>query len=89
MTTYEGRIRFESSLPVRPGMGATLSVVTDKVEDDLLVPRGAVRQIGCDQVARVREGRRIREIVVVTGLSDGVEIEILSGLEEGATVLLD
>lgn len=89
VTTYEGRIRFVTSLPVRPGMGATLTITTGQVEGALLVPRGAVRQIGRSSVVRVLEGRRVREIVVVTGLSDGVEIEILSGLEEGDTVLLD
>jgi len=89
VTTYEGRIRFVTSLSVRPGMGATLTITTGQVEGALLVPRGAVRQIGRSSVVRVLEGRRVREIVVVTGLSDGVEIEILSGLEEGDTVLLD
>lgn len=89
VTTYEGRIRFVTSLSVRPGMGATLTITTGQVEGALLVPRGAVRQIGRSSVVRVLEGRRVREIVVVTGLSDGVEIEILSGLEEDDTVLLD
>jgi len=89
VTTYEGRIRFVTSLPVRPGMGATLTITTGQVEGALLVPRGAVRQIGRSSIVRVLEGRRVREIVVVTGLSDGVEIEILSGLEEDDTVLLD
>jgi HlyD family secretion protein len=89
-TLYEAHVRFDADhLPLRPGMGATLSIKTRTVEDALVVPRRAVQQVGRHQVVTVVERRQQRRVVVVTGLADGAEIEILSGLEEGQVVLLN
>ncbi len=89
-TTYEASIALpESPLPIRAGMGANLTIVTHSVSDTLLVPRRAVRQAGRYQMVRVLEGRRTREVQVLTGLSNASEVEILSGLEEGWVVQLD
>jgi HlyD family secretion protein len=89
-TTYAAIIELEEHmLPVRPGMGANLVIVTQTMEGALLVPRRAVRQVGRYQVVRVYDGRVERDIVVTTGLSSDAEIEILSGLEAGQTVLLE
>ena len=89
-TTYEAVIDFEAKLlPIRPGMGANLSITTEVAEDALLVPRRAIRQVGRYQVAEVLVGGRQKQAVVVTGLSNDTEIEILSGLSEGQVVLTD
>lgn len=88
-TLYEGQVRLTTTLPLRPGMGAGLTIITQRVEDTLLIPRRAVRQVGREQIVRVLEGRRQREVVVTTGLSNSSEIEVLAGLSEGQLVLLD
>jgi len=89
-TTYEAVIDFEAkSLPIRPGMGANLSITTEVAEDALLVPRRAIRQVGRYQVAEVPVGGRRKQVIVVTGLSNDTEIEVLSGLSEGQIVLTD
>ena len=88
-TTYEAIVEFDGeSLPLRPGMGANLVIVTETVEDTLLVPHRAIRQAGRFRVARVRTGRTVDDVIVTTGLSNETEIEILSGLQEGQTVML-
>ena len=90
VTTYEATVAFEGGkLPIRPGMGANLSIVTETAEDTLLIPRRAVRQVGRYQVVRVLDGKRETEAIVTTGLSNDREYQILSGLKEGQTVLLD
>jgi RND family efflux transporter MFP subunit len=76
-------------LGLRPGMGASLTVVLASQEGVLLLPRRAVRQVGTHQVVRVREGRQAVERIVETGLSNSTEVQILSGLNEGQTVLVD
>jgi hypothetical protein len=70
-------------------MGANLTIVTATVDNTLIVPRRAVQKAGRHQVVRVKSGRREEHIIVITGLSNDAEIEILSGLEEGQIVFLD
>ncbi|MFH1085474.1 MAG: efflux RND transporter periplasmic adaptor subunit [Chloroflexota bacterium] len=89
-TLYEAVIALpETDLALRPGMGANLTIITRKVPDTLLVPRRALRQVGRHQVARILTGRRSTEVVVTTGLSNEVEIQVLSGLDEGQRLLVD
>lgn len=90
MTTYGALVDFENtSLPIRPGMGANLVITTQTVENALLIPKRAVRQAGRHKVVRVLVGRQQAEVVITTGLSNESEIEVLSGLQEGQVVLLD
>jgi hypothetical protein len=70
-------------------MGANLDIVTVMAEDTLVVPRRAVETVGRHHVVSVKSGRREEHVIVITGLSNDSEIEILSGLTEGQTVLLD
>ncbi|OGO06184.1 MAG: hypothetical protein A2Y73_00845 [Chloroflexi bacterium RBG_13_56_8] len=89
-TIYEAFIAFDAqSQPVRPGMGANLTITIERVENALLVPRQAVRRVGRNQVVRVVGDRRESEVIVLTGVSNESEIQILSGLEEGQTILLE
>ena len=94
-TTYEAIIDLVNldsdgkPLPLRPGMGANLTLITRTVEDTLLVPRRAIRQLGRHEIVHVVEGRHEETVVVTLGLSNDAEVEILSGLEEGQRVLMD
>jgi HlyD family secretion protein len=89
-TTYVAMVSFApATLEVRPGMSASLSIVTERAEDVLLVPRRAVQRVGRFEVVRVLEGRQINEVVVTTGLSSDSEVEVLSGLTEGQRIVLD
>jgi len=89
-TTYQALVEYEGKgLPIRPGMGANLTIITRSDENALLVPKRAIRQVGRYQVVRVLAGGQPREVVVQTGLSNDEEIQILSGLDEGQTILLN
>jgi HlyD family secretion protein len=88
--TYPAIVQFDhQGLAIRPGMGANLRIITQSAEDVLLVPRRAIRSVGRYQVAYVRAGRQTLEVIVITGLSNDEQVEILSGLEEGQRVVLN
>ncbi len=89
-TTYQASIDYtDRGLPIRPGMGANLTIITQAAENALLIPKRAVRQVGRHQVVRVLVGSQPQEVIVQTGLSNDQEIQILSGLDEGQVVLLN
>jgi RND family efflux transporter MFP subunit len=89
-TTYRAIIRLVAPImPLRPGMGANVTFITEMAENALLVPRRAVRQVGQHQVVRLQEGRSTREVIVITGLSNDGEIQIMNGLEPAQKVVLD
>jgi len=76
-------------LALRPGMGAGLSIVLEARQDVLLIPRRALSQVGGKQVVTVLAGRRSDQRIVETGLSNDIEVQVISGLQEGEIVLVD
>jgi len=71
-----------------PGMFAKVYLVTDEREDALAVPiEAVVESLGRKRVF-VQVGERAQERIVETGLDDGVNVEILSGLEEGENLIV-
>ena len=69
-------------------MTANLEIVTATREGALLVPNTALQPKGAGRVVLVPNADgTAREVEVTTGLSDGVNTEILSGLSEGDTVV--
>jgi multidrug efflux pump subunit AcrA (membrane-fusion protein) len=72
-----------------PGMNATVTIIIDQRQDVLMVPSTAIQREGRDSVVEIQneDGSTERQ-VVETGLSDGTNTEITSGLEEGQTVII-
>jgi len=73
---------------VRPGMGANLKIQTVEKNGVLLVPNRALRAAGTRQAVHVVSPGSPRDVIVETGVSDGDETEIVSGLNEGDQVQL-
>lgn len=73
---------------LRAGMSATADIVTTERENVLLIPERAVTQDsqGKTIVKVVTKGQTIERPVVI-GISDGFQTEVISGLEEGETVV--
>jgi HlyD family secretion protein len=70
-------------------MSASVTIILDSVQNVLVVPESAVQTEGRDSVVEVQKDDGTTEKVVVqTGLSDGSNIEITDGLEEGQTVII-
>jgi HlyD family secretion protein len=89
-TVYEAVVKFDAgSLALRLGMGANLKVITLEKEGVLLVPNRAVQPLGRRKVVKVLDGRSVREVEVITGLSNESETEIIEGLVEGQRILIE
>lgn len=77
-----------------PGMSASVEILTEVREPSVLVPVAAVRQIDGGWFVAVPapaaggEGPGFERVAVEIGESDGVNVEIASGLDEGAVVLI-
>ncbi len=72
---------------LRPGMFATVRIITDSRDDALIVPKKALLfETDEDDLFVVRDGRGQR-IRVVLGYTDGDRVEIVSGLREGDQVI--
>jgi RND family efflux transporter MFP subunit len=72
----------------RPGDFAEVSIVTDRHEDVVIVPRIAVLTEKLERVAYVADGDKARRRVVEIGFEDDSSVEILSGLEPGERVVI-
>ncbi len=92
VTTYTVEILpLAAPVYLRSGMTANLKILTTAVRDALLLPADAVHKEKdlsfVWQPDPAGKGRP-RSVPVSAGLSDGKQTEILSGLEEGETVLV-
>ncbi|MGM0670203.1 MAG: efflux RND transporter periplasmic adaptor subunit, partial [Gemmatimonadota bacterium] len=90
-STRTGRVRLELANPdlrIKPGMYAQVEIQGRPMEETLLVPRTAVLETGERSVVfhRMANGQ-LHPMEVVTGLSRGDRVQILSGLSEGQVVV--
>ena len=71
------------------GMSATAAVVTDRADNAVMVPSLAVKTVGGQQVVTVldADGKTQTNVAVTTGISNGSEIQVLTGLKGGETVV--
>ncbi len=91
VATYKVTLSFSKPDPrIRSGMTANLAIVTDSRADALSIPQRAVIDSDGKKTVRVlsADGKTIEERAVTTGIrGENGEIEILSGLNEGETVV--
>jgi len=87
---YDTRIEFDvpEGSGIRVGMSATADIIIAERSNVLLVPDRAVKQDsqGTSVVDVVIDGNT-EERAVVTGVSDGFDIEIVEGLREGDVIV--
>ncbi|HXH22538.1 MAG TPA: efflux RND transporter periplasmic adaptor subunit [Dehalococcoidia bacterium] len=70
-----------------PGMTASLTVTTDRVENALVVPARSVRRVGRTSMVTVKTEQGDEQRTVVTGTTNGTLTQIVSGLTDGEKVL--
>ena len=70
------------------GTYAVIVVVQESRDQVLTVPKSAIHKDGMENFVYRREGEEIAAVPVTTGMSDGIYIEIISGLEMGDDVLI-
>lgn len=71
------------------GMYATARVVVDSADAALVIPREAIVTRDGKRVALKVEGEKVLPVAVVEGLSNGREVQIVSGLAPGDQVVAD
>lgn len=89
---YDIKIKFDATEDsgLRVGMSATADIIVTERSNVLLVPDRAVTQDSQgNSIVTVMVNQQIEPRTVVTGISDGVQTEIVSGLTEGETIALE
>ncbi len=66
-----------------PSMTATVTIITQQVDNTVLVPSGAISN---GKVSVMRNGA-VSSVPVQTGISDGVNTQIVSGVQAGDLVV--
>ncbi|WP_162419421.1 efflux RND transporter periplasmic adaptor subunit [Cyclobacterium roseum] len=97
--SYKELITDENPFPFRPGMTASVEIITEKKEEVLSIPLAAVttragQTIDSEdgngamkELVFIRDGELAKIQEVKTGISDFENIQILEGLEEGQEVI--
>ncbi len=98
-SSYADLIREGSQYPFRPGMTATVDIVTETKEDILTVPLSSVTTRPKDDI-EIEEGEEnqeevlflfedgvARKVAVTVGISDFERIQIMTGVEDGDQVI--
>ena len=86
-TVYSAIIDFDpKNFQVRLGMGANLKIVTIDKKSVLVVPNRALKNVGTRKAVHVVAPGDPRDVFVETGVTDGNDTEIVSGLNEGDQV---
>ena len=79
-------VKVPKGITVRSGYSANAEIVLDKAEDVVTIQESAIQWDGDDTYVYVNGPSGYERKDVVTGLSDGVNIEIKSGLSAGDKV---
>ncbi len=89
---YKTKISFNvpDDSGIKVGMSAIADIVIGETKDVVLVPKQAIEknEKGGTQVGVMVNGK-IQKKPVVTGMNDGIYTEILSGLSEGESVIIN
>jgi HlyD family secretion protein len=89
VVSYKTTITLENpDEELRDGMSATAEIIGERRENVLLVPNRAIQGSWDEPRVEVVAGEEVERREVVLGLSDGIQAEVLSGLEEGDVVVL-
>ena len=89
---YKVRINLDvqGESEIKIGMSASADIVAEKHENVLLVPSRAIGKNEPGQtIVKVKVNEQIQEREVVVGLDDGLKAEIISGLNESETVVVE
>ncbi len=89
VVSYATTITLEDPVAgLRDGMSATAEVIIERRDDVLLIPNRAIGGTLANPKVSVLIDGQVEEREITLGLSDGINSEVLSGLEEGEDVVL-
>lgn len=73
---------------VEVGDSIDFDIITAKADDVLIIPKGALRSLAGRTYVQILDGDAKREVDIDSGLVSATEVEVVSGLAEGDTVIL-
>ncbi len=89
VVSYETIITLEDKHEeLRDGMSAAADIIVERRDNVLLIPNRAIRGTREAPLVHVYVDAQVQEREVTLGLSDGIDTEVLSGLNEGEEVVL-
>ncbi|MFW6105062.1 MAG: efflux RND transporter periplasmic adaptor subunit [Chloroflexota bacterium] len=89
VVSYETTITLENPVEgLKDGMTATAEVIIERRDDVLVIPNRALRGTWENAWVEVYIDEQIKESEITLGLTDGINTEVLSGLDEGEEVIL-
>ena len=89
VVSYDTTITLENPVEeLRDGMTATAEVIIERRDDVLFIPNRALRGTWENPKVLVLVDEQVEEREITLGLTDGINTEVLSGLEEGEKVEL-
>ena len=74
---------------LRPGMSATVEIVVQRISDVLVIPNKASTQIDGKPTVFVKDGPGFLRRPIEVSATNGTEIVVASGLEEGDVIALE
>ncbi len=81
---YRINVHFDAhGMEVRSGMSADLAILISSKQGVARVPALAVYSRGDKKYVKVFDAGRVREVEVTLGISDGTNVEVVSGLSAG------
>jgi multidrug efflux pump subunit AcrA (membrane-fusion protein) len=91
VVVYEVKIGFASPSPpeVKPGMSATVDIIIAEYQGVVLIPSRAIKEDNQgNSMVDVMVNQKIETRKVKPGISDGVNTQITSGINDGDTVVI-
>jgi RND family efflux transporter MFP subunit len=89
VVSYDTTITLENPVAeLRDGMSATAEVIIERRDDVLLIPNRTIRGTLENPTVLVLVDEQEEEREITLGLTDGINTEVLSGLEEGEKVIV-
>ncbi len=68
---------------VKAGMTASIAIQTARADNVITVPTAAIQTLGRSSIVLVLKNGKPSPVPVTTGLSDGINTEIMTGINEG------
>jgi HlyD family secretion protein len=90
VVVYEVKVVFAGSIPseVKSGMSANVDIVITEKKNVILTPNKSIKKDSSGQTfVNILVNKKVEQRQVVTGLTDGTQTEIVSGLNEGDVVV--
>lgn len=89
VTSYPAVIQIDTdNQEILPNMAATANVIIETKDNVLSVPASAIQNTTGQTTVNILKNGQPQEVSVVTGISSSAQTEIVSGLSEGETVVV-